>query len=145
MTTTLVRFLGRVRQDPKTGYREATYRFPDGQERTTAFFDIALRDVVAPDRLVLLATCGSMWDFFVEHLAAEGQEEELRLRLIDAATEERVSSELLAEVTPLVERALGSPCALHLIEYGRNAAEQIAILDAITNAVPKGRVAWTWT
>lgn len=140
MTTTLVSFLGRARQDPKTGYREARYRFLDGQERTTAFFGIALREVLAPDRLVLLGTCGSMWDFLVEHLAAEGQEEELRLRLIDAATEERVSPELLAEVTPLVERALGLPCALHLIEYGRNAAEQIAILDAIASGVPKGRV-----
>jgi CRISPR-associated Csx2 family protein len=140
VTTTLVSFLGRARQDPMTGYREATYQFPEGQERTTAFFGITLREVLAPDRLVLLGTCGSMWDFLVEHLAAEGQEEELRLRLIEVATEERVSPELLAEVTPLVERALGLPCALHLIEYGRDAPEQVAILDAIAKAVPKGRV-----
>lgn len=140
MNTTLVSFLGRARQDPKTGYREATYRFPDGQERTTAFFGIALREVLSPDRLVLLGTSGSMWDFLVEHLATEGQEEELRLRLIEAATEECVDPALLIEVTPLVERALGLPCTLHRIEYGRDAAEQIAILDAIAKAVPKGRV-----
>ena len=140
MTTTLVSFLGRARQDPKTGYRQARYRFPGGQERTTAFFGIALREVLSPDKLVLLGTSGSMWDFLVEHLATEGQEEELRLRLIEAAMDERVNPELLVEVTPTVERALGLPCVLRLIEYGRDAAEQIAILDAIAKAVPKGRV-----
>jgi CRISPR-associated Csx2 family protein len=140
VTTTLVSFLGRARQDRKTGYRQARYRFPDGQERTTAFFGIALREVLSPDRLVLLGTSGSMWDFLVEHLAPEGQGEEVRLRLIEAAIKERVTPELLSEVTPLVERALGLPCVLNLIAYGRNAAEQIAILDAIAGGVPEGRV-----
>lgn len=62
MTTTLVSFLGRARQDPTTGCRLATYRFPDGTEQTTPFFGLALRRVLAPDRLVLLGTRGSMWD-----------------------------------------------------------------------------------
>lgn len=82
-----------------------------------------------------------MWDLLVEHLATAGQEKELRLRLIEEATNGRVGAELLADVTPLVERALGLPCDLRLIEYGRDAAGQIAILEAIARVVPEGRVA----
>lgn len=59
MTSTLVSFLGRARQAPKTGYRPATYRFPDGSQQTTPFFGLALRCVLAPNRLVLLGTGGS--------------------------------------------------------------------------------------
>jgi len=141
MTTTLVSFLGRARQDPKTGYRTATYRFPDGQERTTAYFGLALREVLAPDRLVLLGTAGSMWDYLVEAVAADGEEEDLRLRLIEAATAGRVDAELLAEVASLVERALGLPCILRLIDYGRDTEGQAAILGTIAESVPAGTVA----
>lgn len=141
MTTTLVSFLGRARQDPQTGYRTATYRFPDGQERTTAYFGLALRDVLAPDRLVLLGTAGSMWDYLVEAVAADGEDEDLRLRLIEAATAGRVDAELLAEAASLVQRALGLPCTLRLIDYGRDAEGQTAILGIIAESVPTGTVA----
>lgn len=141
MTTTLVGFLGRARQDPKTGYRTATYRFPDGQERTTAYFGLALREILAPDRLVLLGTAGSMWDYLVEAVATAGEDEDLRLRLIEAATGGRVDAELLAEVASLVERALGLPCTLRLIDYGRDAEGQAAILGTIAESVPAGTVA----
>jgi len=134
VTTTLVSFLGRARQDPKTGYRKATYRFPDGQERTTAFFGIALREVVAPDRLVLLGACGSMWDVLVEHLAMEGQEEELRLRLIEAATEECVDPASLIEVTPSVERALGLPWRSALRNTAQSADGCVTPWSGVTSA-----------
>lgn len=137
---TLVSFLGRARQDPKTGYKEATYRFPDGEQRITAFFGLALREVLSPERLVLLGTSGSMWDVLVEHLATVGQDEDLRLRLIEAATTNAVNGHLLAQVTPLVERALGLPCTLCLIDYGRDAEGQKRILAAIAGSVPEGKV-----
>ncbi|WP_295405029.1 TIGR02221 family CRISPR-associated protein [uncultured Thiocystis sp.] len=139
--TTLVSFLGRARQDPKTGYRTAHYRFADGSTHTTPFFGLALREVIRPERLVLLGTAGSMWDVLIEQLAVAGEDEELRLRLIEAATENRVDDALLAEVVPLVERALGLPCVLRLIDYGRDADGQARILDVIAAAVPAGRVA----
>lgn len=64
MTKTLVSFLGRARQDTKTGYRQARYRFPDGQELTTAFFGVTLRDVPEHDRLVLRGIRRIMWNLF---------------------------------------------------------------------------------
>ncbi len=137
---TMVSFLGRATQDPKTGYRKASYRFPDGSLHTTAFFGLALRDVVDPERLVMLGTAGSMWSILVEQFATEGEDEDLRLRLIEAAAENAVDSPLLEAVTPLVERALGLPCALRLIDYGKDSDGQIRILEAIAESVPKGRV-----
>ncbi|NEX15491.1 MAG: TIGR02221 family CRISPR-associated protein [Halochromatium sp.] len=139
-TTTLVSFLGRARQDPKTGYRMARYCFEDGTTQDTPFFGLGLLKAIRPNRLVLLGTAGSMWDVLIEQFAAEGEEEELRLGLIEAASEGRVDAPLLAAVTPLVERALGVPCLLRLIDYGRDAEGQARILETIADAVPNGRV-----
>ena len=69
MGTTLVSFLGKNTGDPKTGYRNATYRFSDGRESTTPFFGLALAEALKPDRLVIFGTAGSMWDVLVGHLA----------------------------------------------------------------------------
>jgi len=138
--TTLVSFLGRARQDPKTGYRMARYRFADGRREDTPFFGLGLLKVIRPDRLVLLGTAGSMWDVLIEQFAAEGEDEELRLRLFDATSNGSVDAPLLAEVTPLVERALGVPCLLRLIDYGRDAEGQARILETIADAVPSGQV-----
>jgi len=139
-TRTLVSFLGRASKDPKTGYQTANYQFPDGTVLTTPFFGLALLEQLHPERLVLFGTSGSMWYVLTERLAVEGQDEELRLRLIEAATGNAVDNALLDAVTPLVERALGLPCALRLIDYGRDAAGQARILNAIAETVPTGRV-----
>ncbi|MBK1693443.1 TIGR02221 family CRISPR-associated protein [Chromatium weissei] len=144
-SSTLVSFLGRASQDPKTGYRKANYLFADGSIHTTPFFGLALRQIIQPERLVLLGTAGSMWDVLIEQLATEGEDEELRLRLIEAVATNRVDDTLLIEVGPLVERALGLPCALRLIDYGRNADGQARILDAIAAAVPTGQVTFDLT
>ena len=140
MTHTLVSFLGKAYIDPNNGYRTARYRFDDGDEIETPFFGLALKEHLKPDRLALFGTEGSMWDVLIEHLAAEGDEEGLRLELIDAANQGRVNDALLKRITPLVERSLGLPCALTLIDYGRNAQGQSDILRGIANVVPSGRV-----
>jgi len=138
---TLVSFLGRGRADAKTGYRQATYRFPDGRTDATAYFGLALARHLAPDRLVLLGTAGSMWDVLVENLPGIGGEDDaLRLALMDAVAAQRVDQPLLDHVAPLVERALGRPVQLLCIPFGRDAAEQRAILDAIAQAAPNGQV-----
>lgn len=138
---TLVSFLGRGRDNPQTGYRQATYRFPDGSTETTAYFGLALTRHLAPDRLVLLGTVGSMWDVLVENLPGIGGEDDaLRLALMDAVAAQRVDQPLLDRVAPLVERALGRPVQLLCIPFGRDAAEQRAILDAIAKAAPNGQV-----
>lgn len=137
---TLVSFLGRANYDPVTGYRRATYRFSDGSERGTAYFGLALAEELRPNQLVLLGTCGSMWGVLVEHLAVSGQDESLRLELLEASDKATVTDHLLAKVGPLVERALGLPCTLRLIPYGRDSQEQTEILRVIADAVPKGQV-----
>ncbi|WP_295542552.1 TIGR02221 family CRISPR-associated protein [uncultured Thiohalocapsa sp.] len=138
--TTLVSFLGRARLDPKTGYQVAHYRFADGTTKETPFFGLDLLEVAQPDRLVVLGTSGSTWDVLIEQCAVDGEEEELRLRLIEAASEQRVDASLLAAVEPLVERALGVRCLLRLIDYGRDEQGQARILETIAEAVPRGRV-----
>ena len=140
MSHTLVSFLGKARLDPNTGYRTANYQFEDGSQATTPFFGLALKDHLSPDRLVLLGTRGSMWDVLIEHLSSAGQDEDLRLQLMDAAASSGVTQALLDRVTPLVEHNLNLPCHLELIEYGRNLAEQTDILQRISAHTPAGRV-----
>lgn len=141
----LVTFLGKGRDDPKTGYRKALYRFPDGAERETAFFGRALADHLVPDRLVVLGTSGSMWGVFVENLAAEGEEEEARLQLLDAESSASVEQPLLDRLAPLMSRAAEREVAPRLVPYGRNEIEQRAILQAVADAVPKGEVSFDLT
>lgn len=140
MNTTLVSFLGKNLGDPKTGYQNATYRFPDGSERETPFFGLALAQEVRPDRVVILGTAGSMWDVLVGHLAESGADEVVWESLMEAAQTASVDLNLLERARPLAERRLGCPVDLRLIPYGRNAEEQTAILQTIAEAVPKGRV-----
>jgi CRISPR-associated Csx2 family protein len=106
---TLVSFLGKGRLDPSTGYQTATYRFEGGSERTSPYFGLALTEHLRPERLVILGTSGSMWDVFIEHQAQADEQEEARLRLLDAAQENRVDDALLKEFTPVLENRLGIP------------------------------------
>lgn len=142
---TLVTFLGKGRDDPQTGYRKARYRFPDGAERATAFFGRALADHLAPERLVVLGTSGSMWGVFVENLAAEGEEEELRIELMDAEAAQRVTQPLIERAAALMSRAAGRIVEPRLIPDGRSEAEQRSILDVIGAAVPRGEVSFDLT
>lgn len=140
--TTLVSFLGRGREDSTKGYRTATYCFPDGQRNTTAYFGLALAQWLDAQRLILLGTDSSMWDVLIENLATEGDDEALRLELMDAVVQARVTDELLARVAPMVARAVGRPCELHVISHARDAAGQQAILARLSELVkPKERIA----
>ena len=138
--STLVTFLGRSRLDAKTGYQRATYRFPDGQTENTAFFGLALSAYLDVDATVILGTRGSQWGVLVENLATEGDEEELRLTLLDAENREGVEQSLLDRLAPLMSRAVGCAVIPRLIPRGEDAEAQYGILAAIADAVPKGAV-----
>lgn len=140
MNTTLVSFLGKNAGDPKTGYRTATYRFPDGHDRITPFFGLSLAQDLNPDFMVILGTAGSMWDVLIEHLANDAEAEEARIELMEAVRNATVDAALLQRVQPLAERQMARPLALRLIPYGRDDEEQAGILQAIAEAVPAGRV-----
>lgn len=141
MTTTLVSFLGRVPRDKDSGrYKTARYHFPDGYEIETPFFGLALWQRLQPARLVLLGTRGSMWDVLVEHLFRGAAHEDLRLALYAAAEASNVTAELVQRIQPVLGEALGIPCTVQLIDYGRDEAGQRAILGAIASSVPSGTV-----
>ena len=136
----LVTFLGKSRVDPETGYQRITYRFPDGRTENTAFFGLALSGYLDVEAIVILGTRGSQWGVLVENLATEGDEEELRLTLLDAESRDGVEQELLDELKPLMSRAVGCRVIPRLIQFGEDAEEQYDILAEIAKAVPKGSV-----
>jgi hypothetical protein len=61
---------------------------------------LALREALAPERMLLLGTSGSTWDVLVEHLAVAGAEEDLRIEIIEAATASAVTTLVFAARTP---------------------------------------------
>ncbi len=138
---TLVSFLGRGRDNPTSGYREATYRFADGTTATTPFFGLALTGHLKPDALVLLGTESSMWDVLIENLPGIAEAEEaLRLEMMEAVAAGSVTVDLLDRAQPLVQRAVARPVRLRLIPFGRDAAEQRQILECIEQAAGHGEV-----
>lgn len=135
-----VTFLGRGRENKKTGYRETTYEFPDKSTKTTAFFGLALAEYINPDRTVILGTNSSQWGVLLENLAAEGEEEEARLEILDAEIREEVKQEHLDRVTNLMCRAVDCEVSPRLIRFGKNECEQYEILEVIAKNVPEGVV-----
>lgn len=137
MTHALVTFLGRTPKDTD-GYRTTRYRFPDGSEsEPTAFLGWTLAKRLRPDRLVVLGTTGSMWDFLGEQAGiAEGDEGmgELWESLERTVNEGRVSEKDLAALAPLVSRHVGIEAGLHLIPNGFTEDEQVAVLQAMADA-----------
>lgn len=133
----LVTFLGRAQGAAGTGYRRARYRFPDDRVRETPFFGLALREHLEPGRLVVLGTPGSMWDVLIEHLARDRGEryEAHRLDLLQAAESLAVDESHLEALRPLAEEALGLPCDLVRIGYGRDVGEQVSLLDDLHEVV----------
>jgi CRISPR-associated Csx2 family protein len=145
MTHALVTFLGRRPDDPRTGYRKATYRFPDGTSCTTSFFGLALAKHLATDRIVILGTPGSMWGVLVEHVAPEGEEEEARIALLDAEAKGSVHQPLLDQLASVLRRAAGCEVAPRVIPFGRTDAEQRDILETISSVVGRGEVSFDLT
>jgi CRISPR-associated Csx2 family protein len=134
--TTLISFLGRV---PKTeaGYRKTRYLFPDGQQtESLAFFGWALHERLAPRRLIVLGTAGSMWDHLFEgDIDLGSQNDEERLALIESVGEQAVRQAQLDALAPALSEKLGCETRLALIPYARDQDEQIAILETIAKHV----------
>ena len=145
MTHTLVTFLGRGQRDPQAGYRETIYRFADGTEHRTSFFGLALAQYLKPDRIVVLGTSGSMWGALVEHGAAAGEEEDDRIRLLEAEQRGSVEQALLDRLSGVLRRAAGCEVAPRLIPFGRSAGEQREILQAIAAIVGQAEVSFDLT
>ncbi|ANJ66648.1 CRISPR-associated protein [Halothiobacillus diazotrophicus] len=137
MPTTLLTLLGKGRDNPQTGYRDATYDFPDGQARKTPYFGLALADYLGPEHVVILGTAGSMWGALLEHHTAQDADEHLRLELMEAEAEGRVTQTLLDQVAPLFRAALGHQINPRLVPAGSSPEEQIEILSTIAEQLGK--------
>ncbi len=136
--TALISFLGKQRRD-EGGYRTVRYRFDDGGMVETRYFSQALRSKLNPGRIVLLGTSGSMWDVLIEDCDAEALGDDLRLSLIEAVDGNAVDQSLLDRVSTAVASAWGCEVQLALIPYGRDEAEQIAILRTMAEGAEGAR------
>lgn len=141
--STFVTFLGRGRDNNETGYREATYKFPNGTEKTTAFFGLALAEYIAPNTIVILGTKSSQWYVLVENLVpGELSDEKTQAleELFNAEIQGEVIQDHLDKVVDLIEQSVKCQVVPRLIDFGINEAEQYKILDVIDEAVPDGDV-----
>jgi len=137
MSTTLLTFLGKSRDNPQTGYRTTTYCFDDGSERTTPYFGLALAEYLSQKTLIMLGTAGSMWDVLVEHFAHDDTQENLRLDLLEAVSKGDVTQDLLDRVTPILQESMAHEIELNLIPTGSFDTDQIGILEVIASALGK--------
>lgn len=144
---TLVTFLGRGRQNQKTGnweYSRTKYRFRDQDPPTelTPLFGTALAAHIKPDRIVILGTRGSSWSVLLENLKSLNKTESSLIdELFDAEIDQRIDQEMLDNVTDLISRHLNNiPVIPYLIPFGENEDEQYDILKVIAKTVPEGNV-----
>ena len=138
MAHTLISFLGRVPKG-ENGYRTTRYSFDDQLAEPTAFIGWTLRQRLAPDRLVILGTAGSMWDHLFERDINFGVvAEDERLALQEATETKTVTEALLEPLMPLLEKEFGGEVRLVLIPYCRNEAEQLELLRLMAAEVNAG-------
>ena len=136
MTHALITFLGRTPRDDKTnGYRTTTYHFDD-HEATTAVLGWHLAEWQKPDRVIILGTSGSMWDFLAKSagIANCPDLEKDWGDLMDAVKGQVVSDSNLQAIQPLIEKHLGIKTQLCLIPKGLTQKEQIGVLDIMAEA-----------
>lgn len=136
--TTLISFLGKSQLDSQQGYRSARYRFPDGAERETAYFGLALAEHLHAQRLILIGTASSMWDLLVENVVGDAAQEELRLELIDAVRQQEVGESLLQRLAPAFERQLGRPMQAIVIPHSIDFGEQQRLLARLADELARG-------
>ena len=146
MKHTLVTLLGRARLDKETGYQRAKYLFPgEDTPRETPFLGMALARYLKLDAAIILGTRGSQWSVLVEHIAQGHEAEDARIELLDAESQFGITQAMLDRVAPIMSRAVDTPVTPRLIPFGKDAAEQYEILEAIAGTVANGDVSFDLT
>lgn len=134
--TALISFLGKSRINQDGLYREATYQLPNGQQETSRLVGLTLANHLRPDKLVIMGTPGSMWDMLLtEEELGLNPDDEAVCRVIEATGEACVTDEQLAPFEQLLAEKLGMEASLVVIPFGKDAAEQQAIVEAMSRAV----------
>jgi len=136
MAKILLTFLGRT-QKGEAGYRTTCYDFGDGAPcEPVAFFGWTLQKRLAPDRMIILGTAGSMWDHLTEADIDFGSvAEDERLALAEKVERQQVTEGDLRPLEPLLGERLGCEVRLRLIPYCRDEREQIALLRILADEV----------
>ncbi|WP_304335264.1 TIGR02221 family CRISPR-associated protein, partial [Conchiformibius steedae] len=124
MKKTLISFLGNARKS----YDVLDYDW-NGQKLTTEFIGVGLAQATKPEKLLLVGTSGSMWDVFLERQNAA--DDEHIMQLMEAVENNAVTEALLQPCLPYMAAKLGCEVACIIIEYARNEAEQIDLLQRI--------------
>lgn len=133
----LISFLGRT---PKKdgSYRTTVYQMPEGPSQPLSYFGYLLQERLQPDSMVILGTCGSMWDGLLDDMAIPDDiKAPLIEGLLEAVDEQRVTQDMLnnimAAITPYTH------CRYHLllIPFARTETEQLTMLQVIANAIPE--------
>ena len=139
MAKILLTFLGRTRKG-QTGYRTTCYDFGDNAPcEPVAFFGWTLQKRLAPERMVILGTAGSMWDHLTEADFDFGSlAEDERLVLAEKVERQQVTEDDLRPLEPLLGERLGCEVRLRLIPYCRDEREQIALLRILADEVVEG-------
>ena len=134
MSHTLISFLGKsLRTDGH--YRTATYDFGEGGTQKSSFFSLGLKEVIKPDKLIILGTSGSMWDVLCGEFSQDGNDLEALMAAVDTNT---VTQVLLDTYQVLISEHLAVDCQLRLISYGDSADGQVQILQAMAKDVKQG-------
>lgn len=147
----VIAFLGSPRDSeqaseasPQPHYDPTTYRFTHeadrNQDSSALFAGDALRQKINPGKFIVLGTKESRWSLLLpqEDLKFECDKERAKIEGIRAGTT-AVCPEMLAAL----EKALGKPYSLHLIEPGHDAdpttsfKQQQHILHTLHGAVPE--------
>ena len=139
MAQTLITFLGRTPRG-EYGYRKTRYDFGDGDlTEPVAFFGWPLARRLAPDRIVILGTAGSMWDHLFEGDFDFGDRaEDERLALAEKVDRQQVDAADLTRLEPLLAGHLGCEVRLRLIPYCRDEREQVELLGILAHNVQPG-------
>jgi CRISPR-associated Csx2 family protein len=134
MSHTLISFLGKS-QRTDGRYRTATYDFGEGVTRTTSFFSMGLKEVINPDKLIILGTSGSMWDVLCGELSQDENDLEALMAAVDTNT---VTQVLLDTYQKSISEHLAVDCQLRLISYGDTTDGQVQILQAMAQDIAQG-------
>jgi CRISPR-associated Csx2 family protein len=138
---TLITMLGRTPKDATIGYRSTIHTFPDGTRgQPTAFFGWSIRHWLRPqpERLVILGTVGSMWDYLFETADLDDSLEGARLALLEPTEQKCVDQPLLDRWTPKLQQHIGCELKLVVIPYARDEAEQLRIVETMAEHVGEG-------
>lgn len=132
-------FLGRARQDPRTGYQKVRYAISDGHIIESAFLGLALAAQERPEELWILGTSGSMWDLLLDDpVSSQAVSGEQQYALLESAESQQVSNEVLEPFEKVLSDHLGLSCHLRVIDYARTDAEQAGLLRTLAEPLQPG-------